>query len=343
VRGDDFGKGGVAGVAGRAFRPFATDRLRAMMRFARNKGADMADRVRFEERWIDVGGVRTRYLIEGEGEPLLLIHGGHFGDSNSAECAEVWNRNIPDLARHFTCVAVDRIGQGFTDNPLRDEDFTMAASVRHVADFVRVVGLAPCHVVGHSRGGYVAARLTADHPELVASCTIATSNSVAPGAATNEIVFGANPHPLFSRERALYVMEHYSYAMDHVTPDWFQIRIDVLQSEKYRAGAKRMADAALYVTQFSPQLEDDRRALLDHIARVGLRRPTLVMWSRNDATAPVSQGLKLFELLSRNEPRTELHLLDRTGHYCYREQAQGFNRTLIDFLMRHSSTGRDAA
>ncbi|SRR5579885_2316558 len=294
----------------------------------------MSQRVDFDERWVDVGGVRTRYLAEGAGEPVLFIHGGHFGDTNSAECAEVWNLTIPEIARNFACFAVDRLGQGFTDPPLCDADYTMAASVAHVAAFLQAIGIHPCHVVGHSRGGYVAARLTSDHPELVRSCTIVSSNTLAPGAASNEIVFAANPHPPFSRERALYVLEHYSYALAHVEEPWLEKRVQALQSKTYRAGAARMAEEMLYLTQFSPRLEADRRELCDRLAREGLRRPTLLVWSRNDLTAPVTMALGLFRLLAQKQPRTEMHLLNAAGHYCYRERAPEFNRVLGDFLRR---------
>ena len=294
----------------------------------------MAQRLKFDERWIDVDGIRTRYLLEGGGDPVLFIHGGHFGDVSSAECAEVWNLNIPEVAKRYTCIALDRLGQGFTESPRRDEDYTMAASVEHVAAFIRTTAIIPCHVVGHSRGGYVAARLTMDHPQLVRSCTVISSNTAAPGPGPNEIVFAGNPHPPFSRERSLYVLEHYSYSLAHVEEAWLDVRVKALQSVNYRAGAARMADRALYLTQFSPVLEADRRDLHDRIARKGLQRPTLVVWSRNDLTAPVAMALELFRLLAKKEPRTELHLLNGAGHYCYRERAVEFNRTLLDFLKR---------
>ncbi|HVB79580.1 MAG TPA: alpha/beta fold hydrolase [Candidatus Binataceae bacterium] len=294
----------------------------------------MAQRTQFTESWVGVAGIRTRYIAEGAGEPLLFIHGGHFGDMNSAECAEVWNLTIPDLASHWRCVALDRLGQGFTEGPKDEAAFTMAASVRHVADFVRAIDIAPCHVVGHSRGGYVAARLALDHPALVRSCTIVSSNTIAPGPASNEIVFADNPHRPFSAERARFVVERYSYSIAHIDEAWLAIRARALQSQTYRAAAQRMAERALYLTQFSPQLEDDRHDLLDRIARDGLRQPTLVVWSGNDATAPVAVGLDLFRRLAARQQRTEFHLLNATGHYCYRERAPEFNRTLRDFLGR---------
>jgi len=57
----------------------------------------------------------------------VLFHGGHFGSHDAADCAEDWSLNFDGLAERFHVYAVDKIGQGFTDNPQRDEDYTMAA------------------------------------------------------------------------------------------------------------------------------------------------------------------------------------------------------------------------
>ena len=43
------------------------------------------------------------------------------------------------------------------------------------------MGLKNVHVVGHSRGGYLVARLTLEHPEIIRSCIIVDSGTLAPG------------------------------------------------------------------------------------------------------------------------------------------------------------------
>jgi pimeloyl-ACP methyl ester carboxylesterase len=59
--------------------------------------------------------------------------------------------------------------QGHTDNPKRDENYTMAATVRHAHQFLQTLELKNVHVICHSRGGYVVGRLTLEHPEMAAS------------------------------------------------------------------------------------------------------------------------------------------------------------------------------
>lgn len=110
----------------------------------------------YGERWIDVGRIRTRYFQAGDGEPMVLIHGGAFGDKTGAANAEDWDRNFPVLAKTCRVISIDRLGQGLTDLPPGDEAYTMAAAVAHAVGLLEALGEGPYHVVGHSRGGYVA-------------------------------------------------------------------------------------------------------------------------------------------------------------------------------------------
>ena len=111
------------------------------------------------ERWIDLDGIRTRYFEKGEGAPVVFFHGGNIGSSSDAISARIWDLNLPAISRKANCIAVDRLGQGYTDNPKTDDGYTMHASVQHAAKFLRALNKGPYHVVGHSRGGYLVARL----------------------------------------------------------------------------------------------------------------------------------------------------------------------------------------
>ena len=116
--------------------------------------ADGLDQARI--RSIDVQGVRTRYYEAGAGEPLVLLHGGHFGFIDSLDC---WSLNFAGLAEHFHVYAPDKLGQGFTDNPKSDADYTFEALLRHTVGWFRALGISGAHVLGHSRGGLLVAAL----------------------------------------------------------------------------------------------------------------------------------------------------------------------------------------
>ena len=131
-------------------------------------------------------GINTRYYEAGEGEPIVFIYGGNFGSSDSASSAPVWSLNFIPLSERFKVVAFDKIGQGHSDNPVRNEDYTMASVVRHAAAFIESMKLPPVHLVGHSRGGYACTRLGLEYPHLVRSVTIVSSGTLSPRVSTKK-------------------------------------------------------------------------------------------------------------------------------------------------------------
>src|SRR5579871_3895280 len=126
---------------------------------------------------INVSGVRTRVHSGGAGESLVVIHGGEFGMLYSLDG---WDLAFLELERDFATVAFDRLGQGGTDNPPTAADYTFAPVLEHAISAVEALCDGPAHVVGHSRGGLIAARLAQLRPDLVKSLTVVDSNSLAP-------------------------------------------------------------------------------------------------------------------------------------------------------------------
>ena len=51
------------------------------------------------EKFIDVDGVRTRYVDRGAGETIVLFHGGNFGSTGSADATDDWGSTIDDIAK----------------------------------------------------------------------------------------------------------------------------------------------------------------------------------------------------------------------------------------------------
>jgi 2-hydroxy-6-oxonona-2,4-dienedioate hydrolase len=272
---------------------------------------------RYGEKWIDAEGTRTRYFE---------------ADVSGAANAEDWDRNFsPLVEKGYRCIAIDKLGQGYTDNPKAPADWTMAGQVRHVQSFLKALGAGPCHLVGHSRGGYVACRVTLDTPELVTSCVIIDSATGSPGLERNGIVFAEDPHPPGSRESAIYVYQNYSFGSEHITDEWVDLKYKIMQLDKSRAASKAMKEG-LYENVFLPGLLADRKTMFSLLEREGLLRPTLLVWGFNDPTAPLAHGYALYDLLVRHQPRTQMHILNQAGHHSFREQAPEFNRVVHEFL-----------
>ena len=286
------------------------------------------------ETFVDVNGIRTRYFAKGEGEVLLLFHGGHFGSHDAADSADDWEPNFDGLARWFHVYAVDKVGQGHTGNPRSDGDYTMAGAVEHAYGFLKTVGLRNVHLVGHSRGGYLVTRLTLEHPELIKSLIVVDSNSVAPGIGRNDIVMANPPQPRLSRESQRWVLERYSFSHDHITDEWLEAACRIAALPKYREAVAKMETVGLRTTSFLPHLARQKEETLGWIRDGRLKTPTLVVWGFNDPTATLSQGHAFFELVAGSAPRAEMHILNQAGHFSFREHPAEFNAVVRSFIQR---------
>ncbi|OBH89584.1 alpha/beta fold hydrolase [Mycobacterium sp. E2989] len=111
-----------------------------------------------------VDGLLTSYLEAGDGEPVVLLHGGEFG-----ACAELgWERNIAALAARHRVLAPDQLGFGQSAKVI---DFVdgRAMRIRHVARFCQLLGIDSAHFVGNSMGAInLLTDATSDTPLLPA-------------------------------------------------------------------------------------------------------------------------------------------------------------------------------
>src|SRR5690349_3801336 len=96
-------------------------------------------------KFIDAGGIRTRYYDEGSGDPMVLVHGTGFSGVASAN---TWTLNIPGLSARFHVYAPDKLASGLTDNPKSDDDLNIRGEVNHLYQFVQALGLKRFHLVG---------------------------------------------------------------------------------------------------------------------------------------------------------------------------------------------------
>jgi 2-hydroxymuconate-semialdehyde hydrolase len=101
----------------------------------------------FERKTTLVDGLATSYLEAGEGDALVMLHGGEFGAS--AELG--WERTIAALAERYRVLAPDMLGFGESAKVI---DFVdgRGMRIRHVARFCEVLGIESAHFAGNSMG-----------------------------------------------------------------------------------------------------------------------------------------------------------------------------------------------
>ena len=120
-----------------------------------------------ESQFFDAKGVKIHFLIEGTGEPVVLIH----GLDSSARMNWQMPGTIDALARDHQVIAVDLPGYGESDKPADPA----AYGEQWVDDVILLLdhlNIRKAHIVGYSMGGMVALKLIAEHPERVISGTL---------------------------------------------------------------------------------------------------------------------------------------------------------------------------
>jgi predicted alpha/beta hydrolase family esterase len=111
--------------------------------------------------------VKIHFLIEGTGEPVVLIH----GLDSSARINWQMPGTIDALARDHQVIAIDLPGYGESDKP----DDPAAYGEQWIDDVILLLdhlNIRKAHIVGYSMGGMVALKLIAEHPERVISGTL---------------------------------------------------------------------------------------------------------------------------------------------------------------------------
>jgi pimeloyl-ACP methyl ester carboxylesterase len=302
----------------------------AVTRNYRPASADMG-----EERWLDVNGIRTRYFDQGEGERIVMIHGAQFGASDGASSAKTWALNFPVLKNWHNAIAFDKLGQGYTDNPKTDADYTMHAIVQHAIGFLDRLGKKPYHVVGHSRGGYVVSRLTLERPDLVKTCVCVSSGSLSPGTTRTRIVHKNPPQPQLSRESIRWFCERYSFNPKIVTEDWLDGSVAIVATERNKIAVAKMNKDGLSRKQFLPQLAKQKAETHRWLLERGMPCPTLVVWGYNDPAASIENGMQLIELFMTKQRDTEVRIINKSGHFVMREHPATFNRMIDTYVTAH--------
>ncbi|MDH6194475.1 pimeloyl-ACP methyl ester carboxylesterase [Mycobacterium frederiksbergense] len=125
--------------------------------------------VTFVRKTLRVDGLATSYLEAGQGEPVVLLHGGEFGAG--AELG--WEHTIGALAEHYRVLAPDMLGFGESAKVIDFND-GRGMRIRHIARFCAELGVAAAHFVGNSMGAVnLLVDATSDAPRLPARSLVA--------------------------------------------------------------------------------------------------------------------------------------------------------------------------
>ncbi len=286
-----------------------------------------ADAFSQKKRLLAVGAARVAYYEEGDGEPLLLLHGCPFSSF-------VWRKVIPHLSPRYRCLAPDLLGLGDTETP-QGADWSLRAQAAMVVGLLDALGIPRAHVVGHDHGGALAQLLAADHPGRVDRLVLSNAEAYDNWPSADErpfvrltqvpvlgdlVLWLWSVRPIFRLALASARAVHDPQVLTAELLDGY-IRAN-LSDRRRRAKTKRFLAG-----QLDPVHNRTTLDLLD-----GLRRfdhSTLLLWARDDPHF----GPAWAERLSRDIPgAVRLELLPDTGHLLMEERPERFAGLIDAFL-----------
>jgi len=260
---------------------------------------------------VQVRGVSLHYVEQGDGPPVVLVHG--LGASTFS-----FRRNIPELARHFHVIALDLMGFGYSERPARG-DYSLTAHATRLADFIYAVGLDRATVVGHSMGGAVALRAAVEYPERIERLILVAS---------------ARPQDV-KRMGAARLLAPVMPLIGAIALHNERFRLAVLRSAMYNRSS---IDEEMIAGYFAPMHAVGHMAAFRHLARdVGkdrpmrvedVHQPTLIIAGANDRWIMPSRA----RWLHRRIPHARLEVVPECGHLVPEERPEEFNRLVAEFV-----------
>lgn len=242
---------------------------------------------------------KFRYVEEGEGEPLVLLH-GLFGALS----------NFMDLVNHFKQthkVVIPML-------PLYDLsllDTTVSGLAKHVQKFIDAMGYDKVHLLGNSLGGHIGLVYTLKHQDKVKSIILTGSSGLFENG-MGETYPKRGDYDFIKKKTELTFYDP-NVATKELVDEVYSIVNNRLKALKIISLAKSAI----------------RHNLGDELRDITI--PVCLIWGQNDTITPPMVAEEFHKLL----PTSELHWVDKCGHAPMMEVPEEFNKILGAFLDKH--------
>lgn len=277
-----------------------------------------------------VNGTSLYVKQMGEGEPLLVIHGGP-GLSH-----DYFLPHMQALAENFTLILFDQRACGRSDTNVDASDITLNHFSRDIAGILDALRIERAHVLGHSFGGLLAMKFATEFPERTKSLILCNS------------VSGSKEFDELSKQKQQGVM----------TEDDNNARTKIFASNEFKNGSpasyeelfkvnfKRAFYDTLLIDELKLNLNEnfsktsrllyglgaDLVAYDFHPALAKLNIPSLVIHGAADLI-PIEVSEKLADTLQNGT----LVVMEKSGHFPFIEEQKEFNKILTSFIINNEN------
>ena len=273
-----------------------------------------------QDRYVNVGQIKTRYWMEGDGEtPILLVHGlGGF--------IENWHPCFSLLTDKHRVYAVDLLGHGRTDKPL-SASYTVADLAEFVKGFMTALNIDRANLVGHSLGGAVVLQFALKFSDMVEKLTIVESAGLGKEGAfalrllSLPLVGEMLSRP--SRSGTAKMLETFVYDPTLVTDEEIDLHY---QMGTQPGGQQTFLKTLRAIANLFGQKKMVYGSITSRLSSIN--NPTLIIWGQQDPVIPVAHA----EIAAQKISDAQVELIDNCGHNPMLEQTEVFTKLLLEFL-----------
>jgi pimeloyl-ACP methyl ester carboxylesterase len=251
--------------------------------------------------FVQLNDLSMYYQVHGQGEPLLLLHGG-------TATSDRWAAHIPKLSNHFQVITPDIRGHGKTKNPSDNLSYRLMAD--DMAALITQLGLEKPLVCGYSDGGQICLELGMHYPGLVKAYVV--------GAAYYEFSDG-----LINILRSFGINENGNIDVEGLevnAPD-FAAYLEQSHEMDWKDLMRQLAK--MWATPLNYNADDFERIV----------EPTLLVVGDRDALVPLEQAVAMY----RQIPNAEIAVAPNSGHEFVESNSELFTNIVLEFMMRQIS------
>ena len=267
-------------------------------------------------QFIEVDEMNVHYRDEGEGFPIVLIHG-------TAASLHTWDAWTDELKKTNRVIRMDLPAFGIT-GPNKNADYSLKAYTNFIHTFLFKLGLERFHIVGNSLGGNIAWNYAADHPDMVEKLILVDAS----GLPTNKqppAIFKMAKTPVLS-SLFLYVTPKFLIKknIEEVYEDDSKITEDLIT--RYHKMALRAGNRKAFIDRAKTDFKLDASVNLDKLKSI--QTPTLLIWGAKDNWIPLDNGKRMDSIMVNSQ----LKVLENSGHVPMEENPIESLKLMNEFL-----------
>ena len=257
--------------------------------------------------------LKVAYTEQGEGEPVILLHG-------IPTWSFLYREVIPLLAPHCRVIAPDFLGHGYSDR--RDRfDRSLMAQTAMILRLMNELKIDRATIVGHDTGGGVALIMGVEHPERVKRLVLCNVVAYDSWPIDDMIALG-NPQwkaksPAEVADFVCSGLPDGVHRKERLTPEFMAGIAAAYSDEEGKISLIR--NASSLNTCHTMALVDRHK---------DIKAPTLVLWGTQDPWQTIRDG----EQLAKEIPNARLVRLEHCSHWLQQDDPEAFAREIAAFI-----------